>query len=115
MKIDKNALKAQLVEQYTRLVDELLEQVKDEKTLHLTEIEDLAIKLRQEVSASVTETLVSTENAKQAVDVLCPSCAGRMHYKGRKSKWLKTRTGDVRVERAYYYCESCHRGHFPPR
>ena len=114
MNRDKKALKAQLVEQYARLVDEMLEQVEAKKCLHLTEIEELAIEMRQEVGQSVTETLVSTENNQQAVDVMCPNCTGRMRYKGRKSKWLKTRTGDVQIERTYYYCETCQSGHFPP-
>jgi hypothetical protein len=31
-----------------------------------------------------------------------------------KRKYVVTETGEVEVERAYYYCETCKRGIFPP-
>lgn len=114
MPLDKKALKECLVEQYTAQLDEMLEQVESDDHLHLTEIEELALKLRHQVGQTVTEALAVKESQKQAVDVACPSCQQVMRYKGRKRKWMKTRTGDVQVERPYYYCEPCRTGHFPP-
>lgn len=114
MPLDKTTLKAQLVAQYVRQVDELLEQIEDGQALHLNEIEAMALKIRHEVGQDVVETLVERESRKQAVEVICPVCQQRMHYKGRKKKWFKTRSGEVNVERSYYYCDPCRKGHFPP-
>lgn len=115
MSLDKKALKARLLKRYTAQLDEMLEQLEDEERLHLTEIEEMALKLRQEVGESITEELVVNESQKQEVDMACPECQETMRYKGRKKKWMKTRTGDIQVERPYYYCEQCGKGHFPPR
>lgn len=114
MPLDKEALKAQLVAQYMAHLDELLEQVETESELNLTAIEELALKLRQNVGQDATQVLVQKESEKSAVDALCPECQQVMRYKGRKGKWVKTRSGTIRVERDYYYCDHCQRGHFPP-
>ena len=114
MPLDKKSLKAHLVAQYAAQLDALLEQIEPDQALHLTEIEDLALNMRRQVGQDVTETLAWHESAKQDVDETCPDCGETMRYKGRKGKWLKTRTGDVRVERPYYYCDHCQSGHFPP-
>jgi predicted RNA-binding Zn-ribbon protein involved in translation (DUF1610 family) len=114
MPLDKKSLKAHLLRQYATQLDDLLEQIEPDQDLKLTEIEGLALNVRHQVGQDVTETLALHESAKQEVDVTCPDCGEIMRYKGRKSKWLKTRTGDVRVERPYYSCDHCQSGHFPP-
>ena len=114
MPLDKKALKARLLKRYSEQLDVILEQVDDNKHLPLTEIEDMALQVRQEVGQSITEELATTESQKRELDVACPECQKLMRYKGIKQKWVKTRTGDLQVERAYYYCEHCRRGHFPP-
>ena len=114
MPLDKKVLKARLLERYAVQLDEMLDQLDGDERLHLTEIEEMALKLRQEVGASITGELAVNESQRQAVDVVCPECQAPMRCKGRKAKWVKTRTGDVQVERPYYYCEPCATGHFPP-
>ena len=115
MPLDKKALKARLLERYTSQLDEMLEQLEVDKALNLTEIEEIALELRYQVGQSTTEALAVNASQQQEVDVFCPSCQERMRYKGRKRKWIKTRSGDVQIERPYYYCEACRTGHFPPR
>ena len=115
MPLDKKALKARLLKRYSEQLDEILEQVDGDKRLHLTEIEDMALQARQDVGQSITEELAINESQKREVAVACPECRKLMRYKGTKRKWIKTRTGDVQVDRPYYYCEHCKTGHFPPR
>jgi len=110
----KEALKARLLAKYEAQLDELFEELEGKGSLDLTEIENQALSIRQQVGQTLTETLAVAESQNQAVDEACPECGKRMRYKGRKEKWLKTRTGDIRVERPYYYCEDCKSGHFPP-
>ena len=115
MRLDKKALKAKLLEQYEAHLDEKLEQVDENHRFHISEIEEMALDLRQEVGEDVTIALTQEESQQTEVDVACPDCEQRMRSKGRKSKWIKTRTATVCVSRPYYYCEACRKGHFPPR
>ncbi len=114
MPLDKEALKAHLVAQYAAHLDEMMEQVEAESDLDLTEIENLALKLRQSVGQDATQALALSESDRPGVDAVCPECQRVMRSKGRKGKWLKTRSGTIRVERAYSYCDHCQSGHFPP-
>lgn len=113
--MDKKALKAKLLEQYQAHLDEVLDQLDDDHSLHISEIEDIALDLRQEVGEDVTIALTQEESQQLDVDIACPSCHQGMRAKGRKEKWVKARTSEVQVSRPYYYCEACQTGHFPPR
>lgn len=113
--MDKKALKTKLLSQYENHLDDILDQVDDYHRFHISEIEEIALELRQEVGVSVTEALTHQESQENEVDVSCPKCHQRMRGKGRKAKWVRTQTGTVRVERPYYYCEACQQGLFPPR
>lgn len=42
---------------------------------------------------------------------LC-GCGARAKYGGRKSKVFVTAVGEMRLGRAYYYCDVCERGFF---
>jgi len=114
MPLDKKALKAKLLEQYQIHLDEMLEQLDEDHRFHISEIEDIALDLRQDVGKDVTMALTQQESQQRDVDVSCPDCQQHMRAKGHKEKWIKTRTGEVRVSRPYYYCEACQQGHFPP-
>ena len=114
MALDKKALKAKLLEQYQAHLDQVLDQLDEAHRFHISEIEEIALDLRQEVGKDVTVALTQQESQQRDVDVACPSCQQVMRAKGRKAKWVKTRTGMVRVSRPYYYCETCKTGHFPP-
>jgi len=114
MPLDKKALKAKLLEQYQAHLDEILDQLDEDHRFHISEIEDIALDLRQDVGQDVTLALTQQASQQIDVDVSCPHCKQRMRAKGRKAKWVKTRTGEVHVSRPYYYCEACQQGHFPP-
>jgi len=114
MLLDKKTLKAHLLAEYAIQLDGVLEQIEDDQRLNLSEIEEMALKVRQEVGQTITQTLAGEESAQQEVEVVCQECQQVMGYKGRKRKWLKTRSGDVQIERPYYYCEQCRKGYFPP-
>ena len=76
------------------------------------DIEMAALRLAGLANGSIS---LLGESQQKEVDVACPSCHQRMRAKGGKPKWIKTQSGTVRVKRAYYYCEDCEIGHFPPR
>ena len=114
MPVDKDQLKAQLLKQYEAHLDEMFERVDPDAALDLSEIEDAALTVRQQAGADITQELAKQQTQRTQADEACPTCGKVMHYKGMKRKQLSTRSGDIDIERAYYYCEQCKRGVFPP-
>ena len=113
MRIDKDQLKAKLLKQYAEELDQMLDKLDKPERLHLTEIEEAALAVRQQVSQNITQSLSDPESQAKDVDVCCPQCKAVARHKGVKSKWLKTRSGEIQVERAYWYCPVCRTGFFP--
>ena len=107
-------IKAELLAKYEAMLDETLSQGETKAGLTLTDIEEMALRTRAEVGEQVTAALLETQGGPRVPEPHCPSCGQAMRYKGRKHRYLRTRSGEVELERAYYYCPMCRRGHFPP-
>jgi hypothetical protein len=105
-------VKAELMAKYEALLDELLSE--NTEGLSLTEIEELAIHTRGRVGEQVTTALLDSRRGQQMPGPHCPGCGQQMRYKGEKHRYLRTRSGDIDIERAYYYCPVCRAGLFPP-
>jgi hypothetical protein len=100
--------------------DEIIEQLLDwtDKTQkpNLTQIEDIVLKLRSELSEVMVENVVSAQEAVQPAEAVhCPKCGQVMRYKGKHEKQMESRAGEVELERGYYSCRQCEDGIFPPR
>jgi hypothetical protein len=109
----REQIKARLMVQVEALVEEAL--AKGEDPLTLEEIEDMALSARDQLGQSLTGSLVEQQANTGNVDPpLCPDCGQPMRPKGKKGRHLRTRSGETRMERAYFYCTACGRGHFPP-
>jgi ribosomal protein L34E len=109
----REQLKAKLMAEVEAMVDEALRRGEDELTLET--IEDIALSTRERVAQSLTGSLVEQQaEARSAELPSCPDCGQPMRPKGRKGRYLRTRSGEIRIERAYFYCVGCQRGHFPP-
>jgi hypothetical protein len=50
----------------------------------------------------VTTALLESRSGQSVPGPRCPTCGQEMHYKAEKHRYLRTRSGDVEVERAYY-------------
>jgi len=113
MKRKREEIKAELMRQLEHWVEKALEA--GESQLSLTEIEDLALGVRQQVGqqliSGLTEQQVEQEKAKLPN---CATCGKHMHPKGMKRRYVRTRSGEVHLERNYYYCSTCQVGFFPP-
>ncbi len=81
----------------------------------LTEIEDVVLKLRQDMSERMAEVAISDQDATQPAEGLrCPECGEPMRNKGQKTLDVESRVGQLDVARGYYYCARCQSGLFPP-
>jgi uncharacterized protein with PIN domain len=107
-------LKVQMMAQAEAAIEALLAERQKKGKLDLSDIEHLAREAGQRVMQELTVDLVNTEAAAEE-GTKCPGCGQKLCYKGEKARDLVTETGEVRLERGYYYCPTCRKGIFPPR
>jgi uncharacterized protein with PIN domain len=111
--MDKTAaLKAELMAQAEAAIDQLLKARKGRNSL--SEIEGMVAHSGQVIQQQLTQALIRVESQPSGPGPACAECGREMHDKGQKKRHVVSSTGEVTVERAYYYCESCRRGYFPP-
>jgi hypothetical protein len=106
--------KAKLMAQFEAVVDKALAQAQHEERLTITGIEEIALQARAAVGEGMTAALVEHIGEARVPGPRCGGCGREMLYKGQKKRYVRTRSGDVDMERGYYYCPSCRGGLFPP-
>jgi hypothetical protein len=115
MKHTREQLRAGLLAEAVEVIDELLDWHEATETPTLSEIEEVVLKLRKRLGERMAETVIEDQDAVRPVPGPgCPECSREMHYKGMKKVTVEGRTGQVQLRRAYYYCDRCRRGLFPP-
>ncbi len=116
MKLSDEELLAGLKARAEAELERLIAEKKSAKEISLDEIEALAHQAGDAIKAEITAGLVAqaSEEAKPEGGVKCKGCGVKMRNKGKKPKYVKTTSGDVVVQRGYYYCETCRIGVFPP-
>lgn len=107
-------LRRELLEETEAIIDRLLAGKKPPEEITLTDIEQVVLTAGRQFQAVLTERLVEKIEAVREVANGCPTCGGRLRHKGYRSRRVVTETGEVTIKRAYYYCEHCRRGVFPP-
>lgn len=114
-KLTRAEKKAALMQRVEGLVDQLLDWEEAHARPNLTQIEEQALTLRQRFGQALTESVIASQ---ETVDPLplpaCPQCGKPMRPKGRKSKTVLSRIGELNLERSHFYCPRCERGLFPP-
>jgi tRNA(Ile2) C34 agmatinyltransferase TiaS len=114
MPLTDDDMKACLQAEAEAAIENMLAKRKRQEALTLTEIEQLALDLRQEIGERTTQVLVDAMGEASVPGPTCPTCGREMHSKGRKRRQVVTRSGEIDLERTYYYCERCKQGFFPP-
>ena len=115
MKRTRSEMETALLAKAKETIDKLLDWHEETEGPTLTQIEDVVLELRQELGERMTEMIIADQEAVHPVPgPACPDCGQEMHYKGMKETTIKTRSGKIGQERAYYYCEDCKGGLFPP-
>ena len=116
MPLTDDELKAQLKAQAEAAIEKLFAEKKSPHEITLSNIEQAVYEAGEAIKADLTAGLVEqvSEEAAEVPGPSCSKCGQEMHYKGHKAKQVVTETGEVTVKRAYYYCETCRSGLFPP-
>ena len=101
MRANKQTLKARLLAKLEQEPDTSLARWDDDRPLNLDEIEEIALKARARMGQFLTQALAETQTARPLDNPGCPECEQAMRYKGRKSKVIRTQSGEISVERSY--------------
>ncbi len=108
-------MKAELQAEAERLIDALLDWTEQTEAPNLTQIEDEVLKLRQQFAEKLAAAAVEQQPASAPLTVNCPECGQAMHQKKKRQRRpVTSRIGGVALNRAYYYCDHCRVGLFPP-
>ena len=107
--------KAELMQAAEGLIDELLDWDETAEAPTLTEIENVILKLRQQMGRQMAEEVLRGQEATTPVPgPECPTCQGEMRYRGNRQKEVESLLGAVELDRGYYYCDHCKSGLFSP-
>jgi hypothetical protein len=108
-------IKAELQAEAERMIDALLDWTDKTDAPNLTQIEDEVLKLRGQFAEKLAEAAVEVQATAEPLTVKCPQCSRPMHQKKkRQRRRVESRLGGVALKRAYYYCDHCRVGLFPP-
>jgi hypothetical protein len=108
--------KAALLQRAEALIEEMLDWSEHTPKPNLTQIEDMALDLRQQFGQALSENEIAAQANVAPVDLpACPHCGKTMRPKGPKQKTVLARVGELKINRSHFYCPTCERGLFPPR
>lgn len=115
MKESKEEKRARLQAKAAQAIDEYLEWEEKNPEPDLTQIEEIALKLRKEFGQGIAQVAIENQASRTpAPGPRCAKCGEEMRYKGKKRTRVESRTGELDVERGYYYCPKCKERIFPP-
>ena len=115
MKRTRAEKEAALEAEAKEMIDELLDWQEQTEAPTLTQIEDVVLELRKRLGERMTKMVIEEQEAVRPVPgPACAECGREMHYKDMKKTTMEARSGEVELERAYYYCKDCRGGLFPP-
>jgi uncharacterized protein with PIN domain len=115
MKRMREQIKTELMAEAEVVVDALLDRHESAEAPTLAEVEEVILGLRKRLSERMAEVVLGDQEAVQPVAApLCPTCGREMEYKGQRGTTVESRLGTLRLKRAYYHCDRCEGGLFPP-
>lgn len=83
----REELKSRIMKKVEIKIDELLDWKEEVEAPTLLEIEKIVLKVRQEISEEMTQTIIQEQKSVRIVPgPSCQSCEQEMHYKGMKKK-----------------------------
>jgi hypothetical protein len=92
----REEVKAEIMSKIEELVDGLLES--GEKPLTLTQIEELALGAGGKIEEEITSRLLEQQTTQINPQIPeCPVCGERMHRKGNKKRYMRTRSGETEI------------------
>lgn len=104
--------KAEFLRAAAAMYEELHAWRKGHQEASFDEIADEVTPRRRQLMGKLLEQL-AVKADERIVAPLCAECGQEMSYRGMPERAVSHREGEVALERAYYYCDSCAGGLFP--
>lgn len=79
----------------------------------LAEVEGTLWRLSRGLCATALAQVISWRRGEVEYAASCAQCGAPTRPKGKHPRRQETLVGRVQWERRYYYCPSCHQGHYP--
>ncbi len=115
MKLSRDELRARLLAEAERAIDQLLVWNDANNAPTLSQIEDAVLKMRKRVSEQAANALIANQDTVEGSErPICAQCGQPMRNKGYRENQLESRAGSLNTQRIYYYCPDCQQGTFPP-
>ena len=115
MKHRRQEKKEALSKKAEELIEQLIEWEETNPRPTLTQIEDEILDLRKALGQEMAKQVLEDQATHtQVPGPNCAKCGKEMRYKGQKRDRVKSRVGELEIERGYYYCLECEEGLFPP-
>lgn len=115
-KLTRAERKTVLMQRAENLIEQMLDWSENTPKPNLTQIEDIALELRQQFGHALSENeIAAQETVVPEALPACPHCGKAMRPKGAKQKTVLARVGELKLQRRHFYCPTCVRGLFPPR
>ena len=113
---EKGEIRQRFVAKAEEVFDIAMAQGIAREDISLSQIEEIVNELKFELTGLLVESVVGVKAGRQpGPGPECAGCGREMRYKGEKTRsGILTSQGEIEVERAYYYCEKCKSGLFPP-
>jgi YgiT-type zinc finger domain-containing protein len=112
MPSSREELKAKLLARAEAVIDEMLQDEGLHEKMTLSEIEQLIGGSEADFRQAALEEIMAIQ---QDTPITCPLCGGQLENTGQRSKQVVSLRGETRIEQAYYQCQQCGQGYFPPR
>ena len=109
-----DALRGQLHTRFDQWLDGLEAQLQTPAPT-LAQVTETVWHLRQELTGSLTETIVAPAHRKESTrqQTRCPQCDRVLKARSPVSRTVETLVGAVQIERPYFYCRTCRSGVYP--
>lgn len=105
--------KVEFVQAAAAMYDELQTWHGRHREASFDEIADQVTPRRRELMGLLLKQMAEAGDERVTAPV-CEGCGQAMTYKGTPRRGVGHKEGEVRLERAYYYCEACESTLFPP-
>ncbi|MDW8067289.1 MAG: hypothetical protein RML46_00060 [Anaerolineae bacterium] len=103
----------EVVAQISQVLESVLEWSKAHPGATLRQLEEEVAKAISQVRAQLLEAAVAQQGVGQFPQEPC-ACGGNWVFQGYREREVMTTQGRVKVRRAYFTCDCCGAGIFPP-
>lgn len=110
----REEIRAQLHKAIDEWIDKVDAGMKERKPT-LEQITGEVFKLRQELTAAVTKTLMAGryQSEQEQRYYQCPGCGRSLRERGKPERNVETMVGTIEIKRPYFYCQKCSRSYYP--